>query len=140
MDNFGTYLTSRNTNVFPNDAQAAASLLTIVLPEIFEDRRRAVPRDLRTVPTEVAAFADFAMGRATSMSVASVVFAPKLNVRAGHWSTSFNLVVGNSFADRIMFWNARLLIPSWLDNDLYCLRVDEDQLATLSFSARLASF
>ena len=137
MDNFGTYLTSRNTNVFPNDAQAAASLLTIVLPEIFEDRRRAVPRDLRTVPTEVAAFADFAMGRATSMSVASVVFAPKLDVRAGHWSTSFNLVVGNSFADRIMFWNARLLIPSWLDNDLYCLRVDEDQLADAKFLSAL---
>ena len=132
-DNFGTYLTSRNTSMFPNDARAAASLLTIVSPEAFEDRRLGIPRDLATIPSELAAFTAFAARQATSLSLASLVFAPKLEVNGGLWSTSFNLVVGNSFADRIMFWNARLLIPSWLDNDLYCLRVDEDQFADAEF-------
>ena len=128
-DNFGTYVTSQGTSIFHNDARAAAGLLTIVSPEAFEDRRRGIPRDLAKIPSELAAFAAFAARQASSMSLASLLFAAKLEVSGGAWSTSFNLVVGDSFADRIMFWNARLLIPSWLDNDLYCLRVDEDQLS-----------
>jgi hypothetical protein len=126
--------------MFPNDARAAASLLTIVSPEAFKDRRRGIPRDLAMIPTELAAFATFATRQATSMSLASLVFSPKLDFGGGPWSTSFNLVVGNSFADRIMFWNARLLIPSWLDVDLYCLRVDEDQLADAELLGVLGGF
>lgn len=67
------------------------------------------------------------------MSLASIVFAPKLDIRANRWSSSFNLVVGNSFADRVMFWNGRLLIPDWLDTDLCCLRIEPEQLDDPTF-------
>jgi len=73
-----------------------------------------VPRDLNAIPSEMAAFREFADRRAVSLSLASTLFAPKLDIRAGRWSGSFNLVVGDEFADRILFWNAGLLIPGWL--------------------------
>ena len=71
------------------------------------------------------------------MSLASTLFAPKLEIWAGRWSESFNLVVGDSFADRIMFWNARLLIPAWLDTDLCCLRIGLDRMKDPEFLAVL---
>ncbi len=64
-----------------------------------------------------------------------MLFAPRLEVDGGRWSGAFNLVVGDTFADRILFWNARLLIPPWLDNKLCCLRVGSDQLADQGFLA-----
>jgi hypothetical protein len=135
-DNFGTYQQSRGTSIYPPDAAAAASLLTIVSPEKQADRRE-VPPDLDSIASEIVALREFADGRATSLSLASALFAPKLDIPPGLWSGSFNFVVGDDFADRILFWNARLLIPAWLDTNLCCLRIGLDQLKEREFLAVL---
>jgi hypothetical protein len=135
-DNFGTYHVSQGGGMYPRDATVAASLLTIVAPE-KQVGRFGVPRDLNAIPTEIAAFIEFAHRRAISLSLASTLFAQKLDVRVSRWSGSFNLVVGDSFADRILFWNARLMIPNWLDNELCCLRVNLDQLKQSEFLSTL---
>jgi hypothetical protein len=127
---------SRGGSIYPPDAAAAASLLTIVSPEM-QAGSYGVPRDLNAIPSEMAAFREFAHRRAISLSLASTLFAPKLDIRAGRWRGSFNLVVGDGFTDRILFWNVRLLIPAWLDTDLCCLRVGLDQLKEPVFLAVL---
>jgi hypothetical protein len=138
-DNFGTYHISRGSGLYPRDAAVAASLLTIVSPD-KQAGRFGVPRDLDQIPDETVAFRALTDRRAVSLSLTSILFAPKIEVLSARWSRSFNLVVGNSFIDRLVFWNARLLVPGWLDNDLCCLRVELDQLRNTEFLNILVDF
>lgn len=131
-DNFGTYLRSTNTGIYPADAADVGALLTIVRDEL-KDGRHGVPADKPSVPNDLMAFRAIADGQAISMSLASMLFAPRLDFNHGRWSEAFSLVVGDTYADRILFWNSRLLLPSYLDRDLCCLRVSLEQLRDPAF-------
>lgn len=137
-DNIGTYRSSAANGMYPNDALESASLLTIVSDKYFEDRQYAVPRDLDRMSTEYDALNEFSSRRATSVSLLSSIYATRLDIRDPDWSGAFNLVIGESFEDRLLFWNARLLIPSWLDNDLCCFRVSSEELKEQQFVDLLA--
>lgn len=138
-DNFGTYHGSAATGIYPNDAQATAGLLTIVSDEFFDNREYGVPKDLDRVANEYQAFKEFLNNRATSMSMLSSLYGSRVEVVDRHWGDSFNLVVGETFEDRLMFWNARLLLPTWLDSELCCFRVSLEDLKDEDFITFLAS-
>jgi hypothetical protein len=131
-DNFGTYRQSYATGMFPADATTAVDRLVIVSPD-NANRRYGVAEDFALLPNELEAMRAIAENRATSLALLSARLAPKLDIRFGHWSASFNLVVGDSYADRLLFWNARLLIPGWLDSDYACLRVMPQQIEDAEF-------
>ncbi len=137
-DNFGTYQQSTGTRIYPNDARATAGLLTIVSDQYWTNRQCGVPQDLDRVASERDALVAFVDLETTSVSMLSALYAPRLEMRDNTWSTAFNLVVGDTFEDRLLHWNARLLIPTWLDGDLCCLRITLDQFEDEAFVQLLA--
>lgn len=138
-DNFGTYHGSYGTGSYPPDARAAAQLLTIVDPGMQADRRYGIPQDLLSVSSEIEAFKEFGHRRASSLAIASMDFATKLDVRHGRWSGSFSLIVGGDFQDRVMFWNSRLLHHNWIGADLGSFRVELGLLNNEEFFSALVT-
>lgn len=135
-DNFGLYHRTQSTTMFPVDARVAGDLLTVVSPQ----RANGVPPGLSTVSSEHSAIDQYIEGGIVSLAYLSTIGAPKLNISHGRWSESFNLVVGEASTDRVMFWNGRLLLPSWLDNDVYCLRVTIEQLRAPGFAHTIGGY
>lgn len=127
-DNFGTHGGTIGASHLAFDASQVAGLLTIIDPAVQSDPRRGVPRDLDAVPNELAAFQCLVDGSATTMAQLSAILAPQLDVGSFTWGQSFNIVLGDTVPDRLLFWNCRLYIPSWLNTDIVCLRVTLDQL------------
>jgi hypothetical protein len=132
-DNFGIYHYSAGGGLFPADAAVAASLISVVSPENKQDRRRGIPEDLLTLPNETAVYEEFAARRASALSIMSAQFAPRLEFYVHKWNASLNVVLGETFGDRLLFWNARLLTQAWLDSDLSTLRITSQALEDPAF-------
>ena len=58
----------------------------------------------------------------------SANFVPRLELGDMAWSRTVNFVVGDSFADRLIFWNALHLTPVWLNGGISALKVSKDDL------------
>lgn len=56
------------------------------------------------------------------------------------WLSSFNLVIGDSVDDRLMFWNARFLFETWRDGDDADLYVPTARMKDPEFVEALANF
>ncbi|MFZ6758613.1 hypothetical protein ACO0K9_15525 [Undibacterium sp. Ji50W] len=137
-DNFGTYRTSTYSGTYPNDALEIAGLLTVASDENFRNSPQFVPRELDRISDEYSAFHKFLNRHATCMSLLSARQSSHLELNDPRWSGSFNLVIGDSFEDRMLFWNARHFIPTWLDGSLCCLRVTRMDLEDAEFVQLLA--
>ena len=53
---------------------------------------------------------------------------PRIEINEQRFGHSFNLVVGNSFNDHLIFWNLRSHYESWLDRGLVTLLVSKKEL------------
>jgi hypothetical protein len=127
-DNFGTYTSSFPGRSYRNDAWPRAGLLTVVPQGEFESSKHSVPDDGIQIAMEQEALAELVSGRATGLGLLSSLYAPSLHIQDNRWSGAFNLIVGETFEDRLLFWNSRLLLSARSDDDSCCLRVTRDQL------------
>jgi hypothetical protein len=78
--------------------------------------------------------------RFSPVSVLSSMCAPRLEIAQSPWVEGFNIIVGDSFADRLTFWNARLHFPKWRDSAFVDLRIPARMLDDHAFISGIGEF
>jgi len=128
-DSFGFYERSAE-QLLPAFLKPYATVETLCKREEVERLQQARGWQGATVADEVDAvrfFADCATGK--SLSQLSSASTQRIEMQHHRFASSFNLVVGSTFEDRLFYWNSRHLYPRWRDGDFVDLRVSDKDLA-----------
>lgn len=139
QDNFGFYGSSHDLWPIAADMQPFVQPLLFATDTIVADKRM-LPRTVGSdIITDHSALLDRIGTDRTMMGLASLSAwqAPRLEIRSRKWGDQIIVVVGNDFADHVIFWNARSLQPAWLDSGFVTLKVDPASLDDPTFVAQL---
>ncbi len=137
-DNFGTYYDSFGG--FPIEDRVRDYLEPLNLaPANAEKLRYSNPGT--AIESDIMLLEQMTSDKSiTSISNLSAIIAYYPEIRNHPWSSSFSLVVGDSFIDRISFWNGRLLLESWQNEQLSSLRIPAEQLKDGDFISKLSLY
>ena len=128
--NFGTYRECNNSKRWPmgKDLADYTKTITLIPPHILNDPRQLNP--VGDVIDSEKSFFEFLSenNQVVGFSMLSARDVPRIEIDDLHFGDSFNLVVGNSFSDHLMFWNLRSYYRVWLDNNLVILLVSKKEL------------
>ena len=123
-DNLGSYYESFQAWPVPEQLGDAVKPLTLASEVRLKDAYGGAAKAGQTVP-DVPSLLRFMAKNRNSYGVAQLAAdaAPRLDLRQYH-NKSLSLVVGKTFADRVMFWNQRFLAPGHLGRAIVTLVVD----------------
>lgn len=130
-DSFGSFAGAFGRSPFPRVLSDVARAVTVAPPEIVNRRHGYTDKD-ETVPTVTDLLAKMTDQSLVTFSQLSAAAVPRQELSESKWSRAFSIVVGDSFIDRVIYWNARSLYPLWRDDDLVSLciptpHVDDDE-------------
>ena len=125
QDNFGCYGRSMSSWPIARDIQNYVRPITFV-PEAVQANRHLVPRvEGEIVNTEAELLEQLANKRNLyGLAQLSAWQTPRLEINDRRWAESISLIVGNTFADSLVFWNARSHLPVWIDSGVLTLKID----------------
>jgi len=132
QENFGCYC-RRGSGPWPMAPDMVQYVQTLTMvPDHIRADPRLVPRARgEIVNSEIELLRELSKRRTlVGLALLSAWQCPRLEIRHPPWTGNVNLMVGDSFADRITFWNARSLQPVWLDGSIVTLKIspaDVDQ-------------
>lgn len=137
IDNFGTH-----DNVVERRAVNDLSQEIKIVAVCGDDVRPEHSRHAYEQITSVAELLTRLGGRQnmTSLAQLSAILTPRPDMHAHPWSQTFNLVVGDTVADRLLYWNLRSLYPVWRDGSPVDLRVPTKLFADVEFRNALLSY
>ena len=138
-DSFGSFADAFGRSPFPRALWDVARAVTVAPPEIVNPRHGFTDED-ETVPTVTDLLAKMTDQNLVTFSQLSAATVPRRELPESKWSQAFSIVVGDSFIDRVTYWNARSLYPVWLDDDLVSVRIPASQLDDIEFLNTLAGF
>jgi hypothetical protein len=78
--------------------------------------------------------------RDRSQASLSAMAAARFSLEDPEWGRSFHLIVGNTPADRILYWNTRAYVPAWRDGDAVDLYLSPEDFENQAFLAALGEF
>ena len=137
-DSFGYFLRSAGHS-FGGPLSEFGALLTLVHDDEAQPRDRYL-RGVETIENREQLLGCMMTKRVITMAHLSAFGAPRLSIEGSRWARSFNITVGDTFADNVLFWNSRLLYPKWHDSQFVTLKVPEALLADDAFIGALSPF
>ena len=133
-DNFGTPYGCFSSWPLPDHLADALRTITLISDELLHGPEG------ETVPDTISLLRNMAK-RENSFGLAQLAAdsAPRIEVR-DQAHERFSLIIGDSFADRILYWNDRSLMPAYLGRDFATLIIPQSCLEDEVFFAALAAF
>ena len=139
QDNFGFYERSMHAWPMGLDMAEYARTISLTPQKVMDDPRLHPKPNGEAITDEKEYLARIAKQRDLfGLAQLSAWICPRLELHDRQWGSALNLVVGNTFVDRLTFWNARSHIPVWLDHDLVALNVTKQDLDQPEFFTALA--
>jgi hypothetical protein len=129
QENFGCYNQSLSAWPIARDMQDYLKSV-IYVPAEIQANRQIVPRaDGEILASEQQLIDRIAAQRdLCGLAQLSACLTPRLEISDMNWSRTVNFVVGDSFVDRLSFWNGLHHVPVWLQGSIAALKVSEDDL------------
>ena len=139
-DNFGTPYDCFGRWPLPDHLADALQAITVASDELLANPRHGYRPTGETVP-DAAALLQTMAKRRNSFGLAQLAAdsAPRIEIR-DRPREAFSLVIGDTFADRVLFWNDRCLMPAYLGRDFTTMIVSPRRLEDDDFFAALVAF
>lgn len=139
-DSFGL-VSPQLRNALRGSLSEFGSLLAAVPDNELQPREQYFNPPETTVSDEVSLLYHMARNRRIrSLSRVSALMSQRLDFYMGRWGNSFNIVVGNTVRDRILYWNARSLMPVGRDWDDVDLMIPREKFEDTAFVTQLREF
>lgn len=114
--------------------------VTLVADADCQPRERYIRQPNETV-SDVVSLINFATNKSLiTMSQLSSMVTPRLDINNHRWGNTFNIVVGDTFTDRVVYWNTRSLYPKWRDRGYVDLRIPRAYLSDANILDALSKF
>ena len=137
-DSFGFFTESIGRNFGPPFGEFGNPLIMAADDEA-QPRSRYFREDAVFVSGGASLLEAMSSGRVVTMSQLAAMNAPRLDIMTRS-ADAFNLVVGDTFEDRVFYWNARSRFPKWRDAEFVDFRLPEAALDDPIVLAALAKF
>ena len=139
QDNFGSWTGSLGTS-FPGYLRQYAHVLYVVADDEAQPRERYIRPPDETINSPLAVLNAFSDGRVAPAALLSAMFAPRLELDRSPLGVAFNIVAGDTYEDRLLYWNARSHFPKWQDSGSVDLRVPTAFLENASAIELIGNF
>jgi rubrerythrin len=139
-DNFGAFYRSYGRWPVPENLADSVLPLTVASEELLKATYRGRRHDGETVPDTPALLRFMATNRNTfGLAQIAADAAPRIETRE-NFDEAFTLFIGDSYADRIAFWNLRSRDPAFLGREMTTLIVSPARLDDSVFFEALVEF
>jgi hypothetical protein len=127
QQNFGQFTGSAGHS-YPTYLSEFGNALHLLGDSELQPRARYGLQQLETIPSLEAVVSKLSRGELITVSHLSTFATPRLEFPARGWEAAFNIIVGDTFVDRVTFWNARSLFPRWRDGQFVDLIIPSQLL------------
>ncbi len=139
-DSFG-FMSAQLRNSMRSILSGYGSALVVVAQDELQPRQRYIHGAEETVADAGTLLATMTRDRrVVGVAQLSALQTPRTDLRSRRWGETFNIVIGDTVVDRLIYWNARALMPPWRDGSDVDLRIPRANFEDLVFVAALRDF